>query len=212
MKQVALIVIICVTALSAIYFVTAPKQAEQSNTPVIDAIYGRRSIRQYKDVAVEREKLMKIAKAGVAAPNAMNSQAWAVRIVDSKEWIDASTAAFVESVKDTPLGEHLLTDDFKNMYRNAPAAIFVAAKPSVYAGVDCGLLGQNIMLAAYELGLGTCCLGSPVGFFNSEAGAPFLADLNLPEGYQLQYVIAVGYGDEQPEARPRDLDKIAFVE
>lgn len=209
MKQIIITVILCATAL-VVLRIAAPKQERNSN--VIEAIYARRSIRQYTDCAVEREKLMEVARAGIAAPNAMNRQAWAVRIVDSKEWIDACTAAFVPTIEGTPFGEHLLTADFKNMFRNAPAVIFVAAEPSVYAGVDCGILGQNMMLAAYQLGLGTCCLGSPVGFMNSEAGAKFLADLNLPEGYQLQYAIAIGYADEAPEAKPRDESKISFVE
>lgn len=209
MKQIIITVILCATALVALR-IAAPKQ--ECNSNVIEAIYARRSIRQYTDCAVEREKLMEVARAGIAAPNAMNRQAWAIRIVDSKEWIDACTAAFVPTIEGTPFGEHLLTADFKNMFRNAPAVIFVAAEPSVYAGVDCGILGQNMMLAAYQLGLGTCCLGSPVGFMNSEAGAKFLADLNLPEGYQLQYAIAIGYADEAPEAKPRDESKISFVE
>jgi hypothetical protein len=47
---------------------------------------------------------------------------------------------------------------------------------------------------------------------NSEKGTKFLADLNLPEGYQLQFAIAIGYADQSPEAKPRDESKIAFVE
>lgn len=209
MKQILITVILCATALIALRIAVPKPEAKHS---VLEAIHARRSIREYKTTPVEREKLLTVAKAGIAAPNAMNRQAWAVRIVDSKEWIDSCTTAFVESVKGTPLGDHLLTDSFRNMFRNAPAVIFVAAEPSAYAGVDCGILGQNIMLSAYELGLGTCCLGSPVGFMNSEKGTNFLADLNLPEGYQLQFAIAIGYADQSPEAKPRDESKIAFVE
>ena len=167
MKQILITVILCATALIALRIAVPKPEAKHS---VLEAIHARRSIREYKTTPIEREKLLTVAKAGIAAPNAMNRQAWAVRIVDSKEWIDSCTAAFVESVKGTPLGDHLLTDSFRNMFRNAPAVIFVAAEPSAYAGVDCGILGQNIMLSAYELGLGTCCLGSPVGFMNSEKG------------------------------------------
>ena len=172
----------------------------------------RRSIRAYKDTPVEREKLDQIALCGIAAPNAMNKQAWAVRIVDSKQWIDDCTAAYLPTIEGTPMAEHLITPDFRNMFRNAAAVIFVAAEPSLYSGVDCGLMGENMMLAAHELGLGTCCLGSPVPFFNSEAGAPFLASLNLPAGYALQYALAVGYPDEEPEAKPRNAEVIEYVE
>ena len=208
MKQILITVILCATVLIALRLTTHKPEPKST---VIEAIHARRSIRQYKDIAVEREKLEQVALAGIAAPNAMNRQAWAVRIIDSKEWIDSCTEAFAQ-VKGTPLGDHLLKPDFKNMFRNAPAVIFVAAEPSNYAGVDCGILGQNMMLAAHELGLGTCCLGSPVGFMNSEEGKQFLTSLNLPEGYALQFAIAIGYADEQPEAKPRDTSKIAFVE
>ena len=208
MKQIVITIIMCATALVALRMALP----EQQSNGVIEAIHARRSIRQYKDTSVEREKLEQVALAGIAAPNAMNRQAWAIRIVDSKEWIDGCTAAFVPTVEGTPFGAHLLTPEFKNMFRNAPAVIFVAAEPTMFAGVDCGILAQNMMLAAYELGLGTCCLGSPVGFMASEAGAPYLASLNLPEGYALQFAIAIGYADETPEAKPRDTSKISFVE
>ena len=208
MKQIIITVILCTTALIGLRL--AVPQPEQKLS-VIEAIHSRRSIREYKTTPVEREKLLTVAKAGIAAPNAMNRQAWAVRIVDNKEWIASCTVAFVNSVKGTPLGDHLLTDSFRNMFRNAPAVIFVAAEPSAYAGVDCGILAQNVMLAAYELGLGTCCLGSPVGFMNSAEGAKFLSDLNLPQGYALQFAIAIGYPDESPEAKPRDESKIEIL-
>ena len=207
MKQVLITVILCATALVALRIA----MPEQNNSTVIETIHARRSIRQYKETPVEHEKLEQVALAGIAAPNAMNRQAWAIRIVDSKEWIDGCTAAFIPTVKDTPFGAHIMTDGFKNMFRNAPAVIFVAAEPTMFAGVDCGILGQNMMLAAHELGLGTCCLGSPIGFMHSEAGADYLTSLNLPEGYKLQFAIAIGYADETPEAKPRDASKIQFV-
>ena len=209
MKQIVITVILCATALIALR-IAMPEQ-EKSST-VIEAIHARRSIRKYKDTPVEKQKLEQVTLAGIAAPNAMNRQAWAIRVVGSKEWIKRCTDAYLPTIQGTPMGDHLLTPDFKNMFRNAPAVIFVAAEPSAYAGVDCGILAQNMMLAAYELGLGTCCLGWPVGFMNSKEGEPFLASLGLPEGYALQFAIAIGYPDETPEAKPRDTSKILFVE
>lgn len=209
MKQIVITVILCATALIALR-IAMPEQEKAST--VIEAIHARRSIRKYKDTPVEKQKLEQVTLAGIAAPNAMNRQAWAIRVVGSKEWIKRCTDAYLPTIQGTPMGDHLLTPDFKNMFRNAPAVIFVAAEPSAYAGVDCGILAQNMMLAAYELGLGTCCLGSPVGFMNSKEGEPFLASLGLPEGYALQFAIAIGYPDETPEAKPRDTSKILFVE
>lgn len=185
------------------------KSDTKAENAIIEAIMSRRSIRVYKDTPVEREKLQRIAECGVNAPNAMNAQNWNVRIIDSKEYIDGVTeiykAANPEAVQRDP--------NFKNMFRNAPAVIAVAAPQGGYSSIDCGLLGENIMLAAHSLGLGTCCLGGPVRFLSSNADAkPYLDRLKLDDGYELLYLIAVGYPDEAPEARPRNLDKIRFVE
>ena len=185
------------------------KSDTKAENAVIEAIMSRRSIRVYKDTPVEREKLQRIAECGVNAPNAMNAQNWNVRIIDSKEYIDGVTeiykAANPEAVQRDP--------NFKNMFRNAPAVIAVAAPQGGFSSIDCGLMGENIMLAAHSLGLGTCCLGGPVRFLSSNADAkPYLDRLKLDDGYELLYLIAVGYPDEAPDARPRNLDKIRFVE
>ena len=175
---------------------------------VIDAIMNRRSIRMYKDMPVEREKLRLIAECGVNAPNGMNSQPWELRIVDDIEMIDAISDSYRQ---DNP--EAVGRDpNFKNMFRNAPAVIFIAV-PEGEDGLNAGLLGENICLSAYSLGLGTVCLGGPVGYLkNSEAGKAFLERLDFSDGYDLLYMIGVGYPDESPEAKPRDLSKIRFVE
>lgn len=184
----------------------AVKQDDGQN-PVIEAIMSRRSIRKYKDTPVEREKLQLIAECGVNAPNGMNAQRWEVRIVDNAE----SIAAISEEYKKA--NPQLLERDpgFKNMFRNAPAVICVAV-PAGDDGVNAGLLGENIMLAAHSIGLGTVCLGGPVRFLkDSEAGRAFIARLGFSEDYSLLYMIGVGYPDEAPDAKPRDLSKIRFV-
>lgn len=185
----------------------AVKQDDVQN-PVIEAIMSRRSIRKYKDTPVEREKLQLIAECGVNAPNGMNAQRWEVRIVDNAE----SIAAISEEYKKA--NPQLLERDpgFNNMFRNAPAVICVAV-PAGDDGVNAGLLGENIMLAAHSIGLGTVCLGGPVRFLkDSEAGRAFIARLGFSEDYSLLYMIGVGYPDEAPDAKPRDLSKIRFVD
>lgn len=177
--------------------------------PVVKAIMGRRSVRQYKDTPVEREKLELVAKCGINAPNAMNRQMWAVRVVTDKAFIDETTEIF--RAKNPEMVER--DPNFKNMYRNAPAIICVASPEGEFAKVDAGLMGENMMLAAYSLGLGTCCLGSGAMFLNSMSEMkPYVERLQLPEGYTLTYVLAIGYPDEAPEAKPRDMGKVMFIE
>lgn len=169
---------------------------------------ARRSVRKYQDRPVEREKLQKLVECGINAPSAMNKQPWQVRVVDNPEFISGITEVFVAADS-----TQASSADFKNMFRNAPAVVFIASPKDGSGQLDCGLLGENIILAAQSLGLGTCCLGGPIRFMKTDAGAaPYLKRLDIPEDYELLYAIGVGYPDESPEAKPRDNSKVKFID
>ena len=46
---------------------------------------------------------------------------------------------------------------------------------------------------------------------SSEKCKFFLERLDIPSDYKLTIIIAIGYPDEQPEARPRDASKVKFI-
>lgn len=186
---------------------TLPAQTADNDNEVVKTIMQRRSVRKYLDKQVENSKLETIALCGINAPNGMNKQPWEVRIVESKEWIDGVTTEFVK--KNKAMTER--DKNFKNMFRNAPNLIVIAT-PAGQGQIDAGLMGENMILAAQSMGLGTCCLGGPVQFVkNDPAAKPYLEKLNLPDGYDIAYMIAIGYPDEQPEAKPRDKGKIQYI-
>lgn len=182
--------------------------ATDSVNQVIETILARRSVRKYKLQPVEREKMQTIVECGVNAPNAMNRQPWEIRVVDNPDFINGVTELYKKEqpkVAEDP--------NFKNMFRNAPTVVFVGRDvQSGSAEFDCGLLSENMMLAAQSMGIGSCCLGSPAAFMRSPAAAEYLKQLGFSEGYELLYCIAFGYPDEAPAAKPRDLTKIKFVE
>ena len=175
--------------------------------PVISNIMARRSVRKYLDKPVEHEKLEVIVRAGINAPSGMNRQPWIVRVVEDQKLI-----ADVNEVYKKENAEQVKRDkDFKNMFRNAPNLICVCTLEKG-GDLDAGLLGENIMLAAQSMGLGTCCLGGPVRWLVSNEKAKFFIDrLEIPTGYKLNYIIAIGYPDEQPEAKPRDASKVKYI-
>lgn len=192
---------------------TQTETAEEQNAPageneVIETIMARRSVRAYKPEPVPRELLDRILECGIHAPNGMNAQQWAVRVVDSKEWIDKATEAYLGTV------QHKQADDpsLRNMFRNAPTVVFIAHKPGPCTQVDCGLMAGNMVTAATSLGLGSVCMMGPLEFFRTAAGEPFLRSLALDEGYELLLCVGIGYADEQPQAKPRDRGVIRYVE
>ena len=176
--------------------------------PVLSNIMARRSVRKYLDKPVEHEMLEVVVRAGINAPSGMNRQPWVVRVVEDQKLI-----ADVTEVYKQENAEMVKRDkDFKNMFRNAPNLICVCTPVNGGGELDAGLLGENMMLAAQSMGLGTCCLGGPVRFLLSNEKCKFFLDrLDIPADYKLNYIIAVGYPDEQPAAKPRDASKVKYV-
>ena len=159
--------------------------------PVLSNIMARRSVRKYLDKPVEHAKLETVALAGINAPSAMNRQNWAVRIIEDQQ--------LMASVKD--------------MCRNAPNLICVCAPANGRFDLDAGLMGENMMLAAQALGLGTCIQTGPIRFLTTDEKAKAFRDrLDIPADYKLLYVIAIGYPDEQPDAKPRDASKVKYIQ
>ena len=176
--------------------------------PVLSSIMARRSIRKYLDKPVEHEKLETIVKCGINAPSGMNRQPWVIRVVEDQKLIADVTEVYKQ--ENTEMVKR--DKDFKNMFRNAPNLICVCTPANGGGELDAGLLGENIMLAAQSMGLGTCCLGGPVRFLLSNEKCKFFLDrLDIPASYKLNYIIAIGYPDEQPDAKPRDTSKVMYI-
>ena len=163
--------------------------------PVLTNMMARRSIRKYLDKPVEHAKLEAVVTCGINAPSGMNRQPWIVRVVEDQKLIaDVNEAAG------------------RSQFYGAPALICVCTPANGGGELDAGLLGENMMLAAQSLGLGTCCLGGPVRFLLSNEKCNFFFDrLDIPADYKLNYILAIGYPDEQPAAKPRDASKVKYI-
>jgi nitroreductase len=173
---------------------------------VIETIMSRRSIRKYKPQKVGRDTVETIVRCGIYAPNAMNKQEWEIRVVDNKADISRLTEIYKRYNEKAAKDPSMVT-----MFRNAWTVVFVAKTGG--SDINVGLLGENMALAAWSMGVGSCFLGGPIGFLTkTEEVRPFIDKLELPEDAELVYCLALGYPDESPEAKPRDADKIRFIE
>ena len=188
---------------------TSDASTEKGTNTVIENILSRRSIRKYLPQAVNRDTMQVILNCGINAPNGQNKQSWEVRVVDNPDFINGLTEIYK---KENPQAAN--DPGFKNMFRNAPTVVFIANDGAYdFSQVDCGLLAGNMMLSAWSMGIGSCCLGGPARFMTtSPAAAEYLKKLDFPEGYKLLFCIAFGYPDETPAAKPRNAAKVRFVD
>lgn len=201
--------IACACVLAGCSAPTQQEVAKDGKNVVIENIMTRRSVRKYQPQAVNRDTMQLIAECGVNAPNAINRQAWEIRILDNPKTIQKLTDLYL---KDNP--KEANNPNFKNMFRNAPTVAFIANDTTfAYSPVDCGLMAENMILSAWSMGIGSCCLGGPARFMKANPEAKeILQEMGFSENYDLLLCIGFGYPAETPKAKPRDLSKIKFVE
>ena len=204
MKKILFLPFLALAVLSC----TTPKTQEPMQNEVINAIMSRRSIRQYHQVPVGRDTIMQIMTCGINAANGQNKQSWEVRIIDNP--------TTMQQVQDLMAAGNpaLPAEMVRSCMRGAPVMTFIARdKGYDFSAYDCGLLAGNMMLAAQSLGVGSICLGSPVRFINdAENSTEILSLLGFSENYELSLCVGLGYANETPEAKPRDINKVQFVD
>lgn len=180
-----------------------------TGNPVEETIRARRSIRRYEPQPVGRDTLLRILDCGLQAPNGQGRESWEVRVVTDSALLaalDRQYGCYVRQVSRNPKAQHPAA-------YGAPALVFIACDTTYdLSQVDCGLLGGNMILAAQSVGVGSCCLGGLCRFLNAPEGAELLRRLQLPDTHRLLYAIAFGYPAEMPAAKPRNREKVRFVE
>ena len=181
---------------------------EQTENAVIEAIMARRSIRQYHATPVGRDTLMQIMTCGINAANGQNKQSWELRIVDNP--------TTMTQIQDLMAAGNAKLDPamVKGCMRGAPVMVFIARNLNYdFSAYNCGLLAGNILLSAQSMGVGSIVLGSPVRFINdAENSAEILHILDYSENYELCLCVGLGYAAEAPDAKPRDINKVQFVD
>jgi len=151
-------------------------------------IEKRYSVRRYKPDPVEKEKLEKILNAARLAPTAANLQPFQLIVVETK-------------------GRE---EELKRIYRadwfwKAPVVICICAVPSQawsrmdnknYGDVDATIAMDHLILAATELGLGTCWIAA----FDPTAAREVLG---LPKGVEPIAFTPLGYPADRPSGKKR---------
>jgi nitroreductase len=181
------------------------------SNPVIDAIKSRRSIRSFEEKAVPEEAIQTLLEAATYAPTAMNLQPWKFTVVSSKSFMnnysDKTKPVLVKMLPDTGDNgfKNRLTSPQYNIFNNAPLAIFISGDKSQFAVNDCSMAAQNMMLAAYSLGLGSCWIGTAMAM---AADSKVKAELGVPKDHQVYAAVIFGYPKDKPKAPPRKAPQI----
>jgi len=157
---------------------------------VFECIMQRRSIRSYTNRRISKEALNRILEAGRWAPSAGNSQPWQFIVIRDKDILKKIT-------------EHAPYGSFT---AEAQLAIAVVTDPSTsWHMVDGSSAVQNMALAAWEMGIGTCWLGS----MEREEVKRILG---VPDKLHLLTVLPFGYPAEVEPSTRKELGSMIHQE
>ena len=166
---------------------------------VLTAIRGRRSLRCYAPGKLEENTVRILLDAAVQAPTAVHEEPWAFaviqdleilkRISDRVKAVSAEEARKLHLEHGGNLPDRFADPDF-NIFYNAGTLIVIYGKPpGKFVAADCWLAAENLILAAYSMGLGTCVIGSAVEALNSPETK---AELGISEKITAHVPIIVG--------------------
>jgi len=174
---------------------------------LLDLLKHRKSVRDFLDRPVEREKIMMCLEAARLAPSACNSQPWKFIIVDDKQLKNSLCAAAFSGIY-----------SMNSFCKTAPVIVVVISEKSKFSAriggmfrgtkyylIDIGIAVEHFVLQAEDLGLGTCW----IGWFNERRVKTIL---NIPQDKKIDIIIALGYYDRTklgPEHGREPIEKIA---
>lgn len=172
-------------------------------TDILDKIKTRRSIRKFKSDMVPRELIDQIIEAGTYAASGMNRQTPIIIAVTNKEMRD----------KLSKMNADIMGTDVDPFY-GAPVVLIVLASKERYTYIyDGSLVMGNLMLAAHELGIGSCWIHRAKEEFESEEGKAILAQLGIEGEYEGIGHCVLGYVDgDYPDILPRKENWVYYIE
>ena len=154
----------------------------------LETIFTRKSVRQFKNQKVDEKDIKTILKAGMSGPTCVNSKDWSFIVVDDPEVLHKMYEA--NGVPAKPLLECafaiLICGDYSKAFKFSKD----------YFAVDGSIAGQNMILAAWSLGIGSVWLGTwPQMDRVFEQRKLF----DLPKDQIPHSIIAFGYPEEEKE-------------
>lgn len=169
---------------------------------VLEKIKTRRSVRKYKSDMIPQETLDKVLEAGTYAATGMGAQSPIIIAVTNKEVRD----------KLSKLNASVMGTDTDPFY-GAPVVLIVLADKSKGTYLyDGSLVMGNLMLAAHELGLGSCWIHRAKEEFESAEGKEILQSLGITGDYEGIGQCILGYADgPEPDAKPRKESYVYYI-
>lgn len=174
-----------------------------------DAIFHRRAVRHYTSKDVDPDMVRALLRAAVQAPSAMNQQPWVFAVFHGRERLrelGELARAFLIRNYPTAFSVHPRSELYErpdyDIFHGANTLIVIySTGGQLHPDEDCCLAAENLMLAAYGMGLGTCPIGFARPWFD-QLGTK--RQLGVPEHYHAVFPMVIGFPASITQPTPRD--------
>jgi len=176
-------------------------------------IANRYTCRDFKDGVLSDESVEELVKAALAAPSGMNMQPWHVIVVTDKSLIDeldAEGMSILAAAEDKTTYDRMMSRGGKLFY-NAPCMVVVLSDGSSWGTLDCGILCQNVVIAAESMGLGSCIVGMAGVPINGPKREEYRKRLGFPAGHSFAIGVLVGEINSGKDPHELDRNKVSYV-
>ena len=179
----------------------------------LKTIAERYSCRDFEDTPLTEEQIKIIVDSALASPSGVNRQPWHVIMITDKvliEELDAEGMKILAASEDISMYERIQSRGGKIFY-NAPCMVMVASDGSKYAALDCGILSQNVALAAHSIGLASVICAMGVIPLNGSRGDELKKRMCFPEGYDFGIAVLIGTAKTTKAPHELDMAKVTYI-
>jgi nitroreductase len=183
---------------------------------IFDAIYQRRSVHDFLPGAIPPRRIKELIAAAVQAPSPMNQQHWSFHVIHDravlKKCSDLAKAHVLAGLAEgSPFWglRKSLADPKFNIFHNAPALVVICAThDDELSKQACCLAAENLMLAAWAQGLGSCWVDLAEDWFKQPQTQDFLG---IPATVRAVAPIVLGRPRLQPAAPERRIPDVNWI-
>jgi nitroreductase len=186
-----------------------------------DIIHSRRSVRSYMDKPIETAVLQKILEAGMVAPSAVNTQPWFIvaihspdKMAELRECLSVPASRLrPELERSFPERPGVVEDTYRvfSCLGNAPACLMAFTRkpgpPTTDTVLSIAAAMENMLLAAWDQGVGSCWMTGPVNFGLNE----YVREKFAPGKGELLSLAPLGYPQDVPVMPPRKNDRYCII-
>ena len=178
----------------------------------VSMLKSRASIRAFTDEALDEQTVQDLIDVALAAPNGGNRQPWHFIFCTDRTVMQELEDDLVAGIKASGNEQMMKLQASRNwrIFFGAPLLVWITTRDGANP-VDAGIAGENIVLAAQSMGLGSCFIGGATSCFTGPKADYYRKLFRIPDGYLVHCGLAIGHPNMTATPHAIDYSKVTRI-